>query len=45
MKIKLPYHVPQSVWSELKPEALICDSYNSGIDDFYYEDIDLTVTP
>ncbi len=34
------YLAPLSEWSELDARELLCDSYNSGIDGFDYEDID-----
>ncbi len=34
------YFTPQFVLSELETGNIICDSYNSGIDDFDYEQID-----
>jgi len=39
MKKELYYHAPQAYWSELSGQELICDSYDSGIDDFDYEEI------
>jgi len=42
MKERLFYHAPQTCWCELATESLICDSYDSGIDDFIYEEVDLT---
>lgn len=41
MKEKHTYLTPQAFWSELESGDIICDSYNSGIDDFDYEQIDL----
>ena len=40
MRKKYIYQAPQAVWSELDSDALICDSYDSGIDDFDYEYVD-----
>lgn len=45
MKERLYYRAPQACWCELASESLICDSYNSGIDNFDYEEIDWTVKP
>ena len=45
MKKKCIYIEPIAVWSGLEPEAIVCDSYNSGIDDIDYEQIDLTLNP
>ena len=42
MKEKCIYFEPIAVWSDLAPETIVCDSYNSGIDDIEYEQIDLT---
>lgn len=39
--MKPKYRSPQICWEDLEPQTLICDSYNSGIDDYDYEDIDL----
>ena len=39
--MKPKYRSPQICWEDLERQALICDSYNSGIDDYDYEDIDL----
>ena len=43
MKAKLYYRAPQASWSELAPWELVCDSYDSGIDNYDYEDVDWTV--
>ena len=40
MKEKCTYCPPQASLSEIGDETLICDSYNSGIDDYDYEPID-----
>ena len=40
MKERLYYHAPQAAWSELATGDLICDSDDSGIDDFVHEEID-----
>ena len=40
MKTKQSYRAPQVVWRELEQEALICDSYVSGIDDLIGDEID-----
>ena len=40
MKAKLYYRTPQADWSELASLELVCDSYDSGIDDYDYEDVD-----
>ena len=45
MNQKRTYLEPQAVWSLLMAQALICDSYDSGIDDVDYEDVDWTVQP
>ena len=34
------YFPPQIAFSELAPSELVCDSYDSGIDDYDYEEID-----
>lgn len=39
--MKLKYHSPQTLWDELEPQSIICDSYNSGIDDYDYVDVNL----
>jgi len=39
--MKLKYRSPQTFWDELEPRNLICDSYNSGIDDYDYVDVPL----
>ena len=44
-KKSILYFAPQSDWSALDTLELICDSYNSGIDDMEYEDVDWTVKP
>ena len=41
MKQLLTYHAPQAFWSELAAGSLICDSYNSGIDDYDYVDVNM----
>ena len=41
MRKKFIYHAPQTIWSELDPDVIICDSYNSGIDDYDYVDVPL----
>ena len=41
MKERLYYHAPQAAWCELTAESLVCDSYNSGIDDYDYADFNL----
>ena len=41
--MKLYYRPPQASWSDLAPETIICDSYDSGIDDIDYEDVDWTI--
>lgn len=38
--MKLKYHSPQTLWDELEPQSIICDSYNSGIDDYDFVDVD-----
>ena len=43
--MKLYYRPPQTSWRDLLPAVLICDSYDSVIDDFDYEDVDWTVKP
>ena len=45
MKERLCYLAPQTCWCELAAESLVCDSYNSGIDNYDYEEIDWTVKP
>lgn len=45
MRKLLFYRSPQVRWSDLKLEDPICDSYDSGIEDFDYEDVDWTVKP
>lgn len=40
MKTKLYYHAPQASWCELAAGDLVCDSYDSGIDDYTHEDVD-----
>lgn len=40
--MKLKYCTPKVTWRELDLESVICDSYGSGIDDYGYEDLDLT---
>jgi len=39
--MKLKYRSPQTLWDELEPQSIICDSYNSGIDDYDYVDVNL----
>ena len=39
--MKLKYRSPQSFWDEIEPQAIICDSYKSGIDDYDYTEINL----
>ena len=39
------YVSPECEFQETRWEALICDSYNSGLEDFEYEEIDRTVKP
>ena len=45
MKKKSIYLGPQADWSEFATGSLVCDSYNSGIDDYEYEEVDWTVNP
>lgn len=45
MRKLLFYRSPQTIWSDIELDKLICDSYDSGIDDLDYEDIDWTVQP
>lgn len=40
---KLKYSSPQTFWSAYENHELICDSYDSGIDDLDYEEVDWTV--
>ena len=40
MKKKRTYFEPQTVWNELAAGELVCDSYDSGIDDFIHEDVE-----
>ena len=35
------YISPQAAWSELEAWSLVCDSFDSGIDDYDYIDINL----
>lgn len=39
--MKLKYRSPQTLWDEMDPLNIICDSYNSGIDDYDYVDVPL----
>ena len=39
------YDSPKAVSCNLEPRGVICDSYDSGIEDLEYEEIDWTVTP
>lgn len=41
--MKLYYRPPQAFWSDFVQVTFICDSYNSGIDDMEYEEVDWTV--
>ncbi len=43
--MKYKYRSPQTSWDEMESQAIICDSYNSGIEDFEYEDLSWTVKP
>ena len=45
MDLKLSYRAPMACWTDTAIQDLICDSYDSGIDDYDYEDVDWTVTP
>lgn len=45
MKKYRKYLAPRIDWSALGALELICDSYDSGIDDMEYEDVDWTVNP
>ena len=38
--MKSKYRSPQLSWDDLEPQALICDSYESGIDDYDLVDVD-----
>ena len=42
---KRHYCAPQSCWSIVSSRDLLCDSYNSGIDDYDYENVDWTTKP
>lgn len=42
---KPSYRVPEAYWVDAISQELVCDSYDSGIDDYGYEDVDWTVTP
>jgi hypothetical protein len=39
--MKLKYRSPQTLWDEMEPQSIICDSYSSGIDDYDYVDVPL----
>ena len=41
--MKRIYLEPQAVWSGFEAGNLVCDSYDSDIDDFDYEEVDWTV--
>lgn len=45
MNRKPYYSTPRTCFSELEGFELVCDSYNSGIDDFDYEELDWTDKP
>ena len=45
MKEQQKYRVPQFWWTVVSPQELICDSYNSEIEDFEYEEIDWDAIP
>ena len=38
--MKNKYRSPQLSWDDLEPQALICDSYESGIDDYDLVEVD-----
>ena len=40
-----PYYAPECEQYEAHWEEMICDSYDSGIDDFDYEELTWTVNP
>ncbi|MBO4671904.1 MAG: hypothetical protein J5640_08735 [Bacteroidales bacterium] len=41
----LSYYIPKCEAYEVHWEELLCDSYDSGIDDFLYQEVDWTVNP
>lgn len=44
--IKLKHYLsPECEFEEAYLRELLCDSYDSGIDDIVYEDVDWTVNP
>lgn len=45
MRILLHYSTPLCDAYEAHWKELLCDSYDSGIDDVDYEDVDWTVNP